>query len=89
MSHDASIITRTPKLGRAVRIGLALAVIATVAGVSVRAYDYHHVVAWTHAQVTPSVQLVTPESGHGLQAMTLPGHLDAWISAPIHARVSG
>lgn len=89
MSHDASTTTRTPKLGRAVRIGLGLAVLATIAGVSVRAYDYHHVVAWTDAQVTPSVQLVTVERGHGLQAMTLPGHLDAWISAPIHARVSG
>jgi len=89
MSHDATLPARTPKLGRAVRIGLGLAVLATIAGVSVRAYDYHRVVKWTDAQVTPSVQLVTPESGHGQSAMTLPGHLDAWISAPIHARVSG
>jgi RND family efflux transporter MFP subunit len=91
MSHDASNATpvRTPKLGRAVRIGLAAAVLATIAGISVRAYDYHRVVRWTDAQITPSVQVVTPESSGGLQGLTLPGHLDAWISAPIHARVSG
>ncbi|WP_267220532.1 efflux RND transporter periplasmic adaptor subunit [Dyella silvae] len=91
MSHDATNATpvRTPKLGRAVRIGLAVAVLATIAGISVRAYDYHRVVKWTDAQVTPSVQVVTPESSGGLQGLTLPGHLDAWISAPIHARVGG
>jgi len=91
MSHDATTIA-TParrRLGRAVRIGLAVAVLATIAGISVRAYDYHRVAKWTDAQLTPSVQVVTPESMGGLQGLTLPGHLDAWISAPIHARVSG
>ena len=91
MSHDAAIVAtaRTPKPGRAVRIGLALALLATIAGISVRAYDYHRVVKWTNAQVTPTVQLVTPEGGQGQASMTLPGRLDAWIGAPIHARVSG
>ncbi|WP_199098484.1 efflux RND transporter periplasmic adaptor subunit [Dyella sp. ASV21] len=91
MSHDAPAATpsRPPKLGRAVRMGLGLAVLATIEGISVRAYDYHRVVKWTDAQVVPSVQLVAAQSAAGQQAMTLPGHLDAWISAPIHARVSG
>lgn len=91
MSHEATITTptRTPRLGRAVRIGLVVAILATIAGLSVRAYDYHRVTRWTDAQVTPSVQIVTPEASGGHQALTLPGHLDAWISAPIHARVGG
>ena len=91
MSHDATLTppARTPRLGRVVRICIALAALGAIAGISVRAYDYHRVVTWTDAQVTPSVQLVTPEASGGDQAMTLPGHLDAWISAPIHARVSG
>ena len=74
MSHDAAIVAtaRTPKPGRAVRIGLALALLATIAGISVRAYDYHRVVKWTNAQVTPTVQLVTPEGGQGQASMTLP-----------------
>jgi RND family efflux transporter MFP subunit len=91
MSHDAHVATpqRPPKLGRALRIGLGLAIVATIAGISVRAYDYHRVVQWTDAQVVPSVQVIEPGVGTGKQATTLPGHLDAWISAPIHARVSG
>jgi RND family efflux transporter MFP subunit len=91
MSHDAhpATPTRSPKLGRAVRLGLAVAVLATIAGISVRAYDYHRVVKWTDEQIVPTVQVVTPETGASQQAMTLPGHLDAWISAPIHARVGG
>ena len=91
MSHDAHVATpqRPPRLGRALRIGLGLAIVATIAGISVRAYDYHRVVQWTDAQVVPSVQVIEPGVGTGKQATTLPGHLDAWISAPIHARVSG
>ncbi|RDI98147.1 efflux RND transporter periplasmic adaptor subunit [Dyella solisilvae] len=91
MSHDAHPTTpvRPPNLGRVVRLGLAVAVFAVIAGISVRAYDYHSAVKWTDAQMVPSVQVVTPENGADQQAMTLPGHLDAWISAPIHARVSG
>jgi len=91
MSHDARIATpqRPPRLGRALRIGLGLAVVATITGLSVRAYDYHAVVKWTDAQVVPSVQVIEPETGAGQSATTLPGHLDAWISAPIHARVGG
>jgi RND family efflux transporter MFP subunit len=80
---------RTPRLKRTIVIGLTLAVIATAIGLSVRAYDYHRLVKWTDAQLVPTVQLVAPLAGTGQHAMTLPGRLDAWISAPIHARVGG
>ncbi|HET6552720.1 MAG TPA: efflux RND transporter periplasmic adaptor subunit [Dyella sp.] len=92
MSHDAHAAAapkRMPNTRRALRVGLTLAVLAVIAGVSVRAYDYHRVVKWTDAQVVPSVQLIAPVVGAGNQSMILPGHLDAWISAPIHARVGG
>lgn len=91
MSHDnaAAASRRPPNLRLAIRLGLGIAVIATIAGISVRAYDYHKVVKWTDAQVTPSVQVIDPVAGGGEQSMTLPGHLDAWISTTIHARVGG
>ncbi len=91
MSHDtnAAASRRPPNLRLAIRLGLVVAVLATVAGISVRAYDYHKVVKWTDAQVTPSVQVIDPVAGDGEQSMTLPGHLDAWISTTIHARVGG
>ncbi len=91
MSHDTRVAAppRPLKLRRVVLIGLGVAVLATITGLSVRAYDYHRVTQWTNEQLIPSVQVIAPESGAGLQTTTLPGHLDAWISAPIHARVGG
>lgn len=92
MPHDADAATTSrqpPNVSKALRAGIALAVLATIAGISVRAYDYHRVVKWTDAQVVPSVQVITPDVGGVADGMTLPGHLDAWISAPIHARVGG
>jgi RND family efflux transporter MFP subunit len=92
MSHDAHAAAtprRPPNVSRALRTGIALAVLATIAGLSVRAYDSHRVVKWTDAQVLPSVQVIAPDVGGSAEGMTLPGHLDAWISAPIHARVGG
>lgn len=92
MSHDAHAAAtprRPPDTRRAMRAGLSLAVLAVIAGMSVRAYDYRRVVRWTDAQVVPSVQVIAPQPGAGGEAMTLPGRLDAWISAPIHARVGG
>ena len=92
MPHDAHAATtprQPPHVSKALRAGIALAVLATIAGISVRAYDYHRVVKWTDAQVLPSVQVITPDVGGSAEGMSLPGHLDAWISAPIHARVGG
>jgi membrane fusion protein (multidrug efflux system) len=83
-----------PRLRLAIFSVLAVAVLATVAGLVVRANDYHQLVAWTAAQEVPTVQLVSPvastsASSSSAHQMTLPGHVEAWISAPIHARVGG
>jgi len=82
-------VTRPPRLRAAVAVTLVVAVLATVIGQAVRAYDYHKLVTWTDAQELPTVQLVTPLAAGDAHQMTLPGHIEAWISAPIHARVSG
>jgi membrane fusion protein, multidrug efflux system len=80
---------RPPRLRLAIVVVLAVAVLATVIGLAVRAHDYHQLVTWTDAQELPTVQLAAPLSSTDARQMTLPGHLEAWISAPIHARVSG
>jgi membrane fusion protein, multidrug efflux system len=80
---------RAPRLRRAVIVVLIVAILATAIGLAVRAHDYHKLVRWTDAQELPTVQLVAPLASAGAHAMTLPGHVEAWISAPIHARVSG
>lgn len=95
MSHDATPqnvsapATQPPRLRLAIAITLVAAVLATVAGLAVRAHDYHQLVTWTDAQELPTVQLVAPLTSVDAHQMTLPGHIEAWISAPIHARVSG
>ncbi|GAB2547303.1 efflux RND transporter periplasmic adaptor subunit [Rhodanobacter koreensis] len=78
-----------PRIRTAIVASLAVAVLATVIGLAVRAHDYHQLVTWTDAQELPTVQLVAPLASAGAHHMTLPGHIEAWISAPIHARVSG
>jgi membrane fusion protein, multidrug efflux system len=90
MSPDiAEPVQRPPRIRRAIVIVLVLAVVATAIGLAVRAHDYHELVHWTDAQQLPTVALVKPVGSTDGHEMTLPGHLDAWISAPIHARVSG
>lgn len=88
-SVQAESVQRPPRIRRAIVIVLGLAVAATAIGLVVRAHDYHQLVGWTDAQELPTVQLIAPIGSTRNHQMTLPGHLDAWISAPIHARVSG
>ncbi|MBB6248543.1 efflux RND transporter periplasmic adaptor subunit [Rhodanobacter sp. A1T4] len=87
-NHDAPA-QRPLRLGRPIAIVLVLAVLATAIGLAVRAHDYHQLVSWTNAQELPTVQLAPIAGKSDNHAMTLPGRVDAWISAPIHARVSG
>lgn len=93
MSHDdpqpAPLAPPAPRLKFPAAIALALAIGGTAAGLTVRANDYHRLVAWTDAQQVPTVQLAAPLVGASGYRMTLPGHVEAWASAPIHARVGG
>jgi RND family efflux transporter MFP subunit len=44
---------------------------------------------WTDAQAIPSVEVISPRSDGDAQHLTLPGNVQAYIDAPIYARVSG
>ncbi len=90
MSHNADAPVQRPlRIRRAIVAILGLAAVATAIGLAVRAHDYHQLVQWTDAQELPTVQLIAPLGATDSHGMTLPGRLDAWIGAPIHARVSG
>jgi membrane fusion protein, multidrug efflux system len=45
--------------------------------------------SWTDAQAIPSVRVVTPQRPRSTDDVELPGRLDAYVNAPIYARVSG
>ncbi|MEX1829582.1 efflux RND transporter periplasmic adaptor subunit [Luteibacter sp. CQ10] len=91
MSHEASAPTlgRPPRVRLALAVGIALASIGVIAGLSLRAVESHDLGTWTEAQLTPSVQVISASALSSTQGLTLPGHLDAWIATPIHARVGG
>ncbi len=91
MSHDVpvAITGRPPRVRLILSIGVALASIGVVAGLSFRSVQSHALTTWTQAQLTPSVQVISASALSSVQGLTLPGHLDAWIATPIHARVGG
>lgn len=91
MSHEATaaIPGRPPRVRMALAIGVGLASIGVIAGLSLRVVESHELSTWTKAQLTPSVQVISASALSATQGLTLPGHLDAWIATPIHARVAG
>lgn len=91
MSHEASApsVGRPPRIRLALAVGMGLAAIGVIAGLSLRAVESRDLGTWTEAQLTPSVQVISASALSGTQGITLPGHLDAWIATPIHARVGG
>lgn len=85
---DATHAPQPKRLKLGLAIGAVIALAAVAAGLAVRAHDYHSLVTWTDAQEVPSVTVLSPIAGER-GTTTLPGALQAWTDAPIHARVSG
>jgi multidrug efflux system membrane fusion protein len=69
--------------------GLALAVVIVAVGLLSRVVASQTLKTWTSAQAVPSVQLVSPATDTGGQSLVLPGDVQAFFNASIHARVSG
>ncbi|MBD8882231.1 efflux RND transporter periplasmic adaptor subunit [Rhodanobacter sp. 7MK24] len=91
MSHEHAppAHPRTLRLRPAVIGLLVVAAVTAAIGLALRAHDYHQLVKQVDAEAIPTVALAAPLGSMGAHTMTLPGHIDAWISAPIHAQVSG
>ena len=74
------------------RAGIVIAVIAivvVVSGIGMRVSDHHQLTEWTEQQAVPTVAVVTPTNGDAEARLELPGRLEAFYRAPLHARVSG
>lgn len=88
-----SSVPQPPK--RPQRLGLiGAAVLVTTVGLAVtgiigRDRTEAHLAQWTEAQATPTVTVVLPVKGTGVQELVLPGDVDAFYQAPIYARVNG
>jgi RND family efflux transporter MFP subunit len=74
------------------RIGLALIFLAATVvahGLGLRAAQNSRLRALAEAEAVPNVAVVTPSSGDNNVGLDLPGRLEAFIRAPIYARVPG
>jgi RND family efflux transporter MFP subunit len=85
MSDESS-----PRSLRKVGLIAGVAALALVAlGISSRIRAEHKLTTWTEAQSVPVVSVIQPQPMQGGEALTLPGDLRAWNSAPIYPRTNG
>jgi RND family efflux transporter MFP subunit len=83
---DPSLARRLRRVGAVA----ALAAIAIIAyGLVSRASETSRLRHLTEAQAVPTVAIVTPTGGENHAGLELPGRLQAFITAPIYARVPG
>ncbi len=69
-------------------VGVALAVVVVATGLIGRASATHRLSTSTVAEATPTVTVISTGVG-GAQTLVLPGQVQAFYNATIHARVSG
>jgi len=70
-------------------VGAVVVVFIVAAGLLGRVFASQGLKTWTAAQAVPTVQVIAPMADGAGQTLTLPGNVQAFINASIHARVSG
>jgi RND family efflux transporter MFP subunit len=70
-------------------VALCVAGLVVVTGVVGRVMANQSLKTWSSEQAIPTVSLVSLKSGEADHSLILPGDVQAFINAPIHARVSG
>jgi RND family efflux transporter MFP subunit len=70
-------------------VGAIVAAVVALSGVITRVKSEADLKTWTHERAIPTVMLVNPEHSSADQSLVLPGDIQAWYAAPLHARVSG
>lgn len=90
MSDQSEALRYSPprNLKRAGVVALCVAGVVVAGGVITRVHADQSLKDWTHARAIPTVKLAAV-GGAGQQALVLPGDVQAFYNAPIHARVSG
>ncbi|HXQ17526.1 MAG TPA: efflux RND transporter periplasmic adaptor subunit [Caulobacteraceae bacterium] len=66
-----------------------IAVVVVVVGLVGRGVASQNLKSWTDAQAIPTVSVIRPDAAGGDQTLVLPGQVQAFNDAPIHARVPG
>jgi RND family efflux transporter MFP subunit len=69
--------------------GIVVVVVVVAIGLLGRVFASQTLKTWTVAEAVPTVQVIAPAQDGGGQTLTLPGNVQAFYNASIHARVSG
>ena len=69
--------------------GAALVALVVGAGLLSRTLAGDSLKHWTAEAAIPTVSVAPPDSSLGASSLVLPGQVDAFFAAPIHARVNG
>jgi len=80
---------RPVRVWRAILLLVVVAVAVAVSGVVGRRKDDESLAKWTQEQAIPTVALVSPQRGGEVRDLVLPGNVEAFYTAAIHAQVSG
>lgn len=78
-----------PRLRPALLAGAGLAVLVAVVGLTDRVIARQNLNVWTQQQAIPTVAVISPWTDTNGQSLVLPGDVEAFYNAQIHARVSG
>jgi RND family efflux transporter MFP subunit len=70
-------------------VALVVAIAVALAGIGWRWYQTRQTRDWTEAQAIPTVQLIKLGQTRNGGTLSLPGQLQAYTNAPIHAQVTG
>ena len=91
MPNNPEVMQRRPRrwLKPAGLIGAGVAVLIVAAGLVSRVSANQNLKTWTEDQAIPTVSVIAPTSLNGAQDLVLPGAVQAFYDAQIHARVSG
>ena len=80
---------REPRLKRRFVIAALVALALAAAGVFIRSKDFKRLAEATKQGAIPTVAVVTPQRGPGVEEVILPGNVQAFYDARIRARVQG
>jgi multidrug efflux system membrane fusion protein len=91
MSDTPEVLSHAPQrwLKPAGVAGLAVAAAIGGSGLVSRGMAGQKLKTWTEAAAVPTVEVVAPAPVGGVQSLVLPGDVEAFYNAQIHARVSG
>jgi len=91
MSNPSEVLHHKPvrRLKLAIAMGLGAAALIVGGGLLSRSLAHRSLSTWTRAQAIPTVVVIHPGRQSGPQFLVLPGNVQAFYTATIHARVSG